>query len=173
MNKLVLLAILLHLQLQTMAQNYIEQIDPKTDEKILVGTINDSLLKAYNYIWYKEGINSYNVDTILIKSLKAQLPNYTFTVFAGTWCEDTQHLLPQFMSVLQKANGQNLLTLIGVDRTKKALNNEELLMDISHVPTVIIKKGHREIGRIVETITKKTIEQELLYLIEKDKANWK
>jgi len=58
-------------------------------------------------------------------------------------------------------------------REKHALNIEHLLLKVEHVPTIIISKGPREIGRIVETIHKENIETELLYLIEKDIENWK
>jgi hypothetical protein len=149
------------------------QEDPKEKGIMHVGQITDSILTAANYNWYNSGIKAYKADSNYIKALSKYIKDYTFIVFAGTWCEDTQHLLPQFMATIQQLHADSLVTIYGVDRNKTSLYMETSIMEITNVPTIIIKKGPREIGRIVETLTKDKIEQELFYLIETDKENWK
>jgi hypothetical protein len=149
------------------------QEDPKEKGIMHVGQITDSILKASNYSWYKVGIKAYKTDSTYINALSKYIKDYTFIVFAGTWCEDTQHLLPQFMATIHQLKADDLVTIYGVDRNKKSLYMETSIMEITNVPTIIIKKGPREIGRIVETLTKDKLEQEIFYLIETDKESWK
>jgi hypothetical protein len=91
-------------------------------------------------------------------------------VVLGTWCEDSQNLLPKFIKVLEDCNyNTTSLNLLGVDRKKQALNVEHLLMNIEKVPTIFIYKGPRVIATIIESIDKENIETELLYWITRDK----
>ncbi|MFM2388248.1 MAG: hypothetical protein RL660_3005 [Bacteroidota bacterium] len=147
------------------------QNDPKeAGEKMLVGSLTkQDIINSGVCAWYGKGIDNYVPDSNRIKSLMRVLPRYHFVVFAGTWCEDTQYLLPKFTKVMDACKVPNTaIEIYGVDRSKQALNVESQLYKIVRVPTIIIIEGPREVGRVVESLTQSNIETEILYLIEKD-----
>jgi thiol-disulfide isomerase/thioredoxin len=74
-----------------------------------------------------------------------------FIVFGGTWCEDTQNLLPQFYK-LQELTGmkEDRIVFFGVDRDKKTIDNIAQTFNITNVPTIIVMKDGKEAGRVVE-----------------------
>ena len=85
-----------------------------------------------------------------------------FVVFGGTWCHDTQNLLPVFYRLLDKSNVPDAeVTLIGVDREKTALNGLHSAFKITNVPTFIVMKDGKEIGRVVEYGKYGAIDKEL------------
>jgi hypothetical protein len=56
----------------------------------------------------------------VVKQYTAAKDSISYVVFGGTWCEDTKHLLPNFIATADAAGvPANHLTLIGVDRNKK------------------------------------------------------
>jgi hypothetical protein len=146
-------------------------LDPKeAGANMLVGQITTKDIMADGTCtWYASGYKKYKPDTNITKALQPLLKKYTIIAVVGTWCEDTQNLFPAFYKTLQACNyPEEKLEIIGVDRSKHALNIEHLLLKIDKVPTIIISDGAREIGRIIETISKENIETQLLYMIEKD-----
>jgi hypothetical protein len=150
--------------------------DPKAEgSNMLVGqiTIND-IRKDGTCAWFDKGFTAYKPDSTIIKTLQLRIKDYTITLMVGTWCEDTQLLLPQFYKTMDACNYPIAkIEMLGTDRQKHALNIEHLLLRVEHVPTIIINKGPREIGRIVETISSPSIEAELLQMIEHDIETWK
>ncbi|HYE54697.1 MAG TPA: thioredoxin family protein, partial [Chitinophagaceae bacterium] len=74
-----------------------------------------------------------------------------FIVFGGTWCDDTKVILPRFYSLADAASiPADHISLIGVDRNKKTLGYLTESLNIINVPTVIVLKDGKEIGRVVE-----------------------
>jgi thiol-disulfide isomerase/thioredoxin len=72
-------------------------------------------------------------------------------VFGGTWCEDTQALLPKFYLLLDAASITNdQVSVIMVDRHKKSLGHLPEDMHLTNTPTFILLKGGKEMGRVVE-----------------------
>ena len=72
-------------------------------------------------------------------------------MFGGTWCEDTQFVLPKFFK-LQEMSGvaDTAITFFGVNRAKKSLASIADAFNVINVPTIIIMKDGKEAGRIVE-----------------------
>lgn len=175
-NLLLLLLFITPIIMQAQEKVFKIILDPKDGgSNMLVGQISIKYIQADGTCgWYNKGFEKYKLDSAKIKALQAHIKDYNFIVMLGTWCEDTQNLLPQFYKTMMASKYPvEKIELLGVDREKHALNIEHLLLKVEHVPTIIISKGPREIGRIVETIHKENIETELLYLIEKDIENWK
>jgi hypothetical protein len=155
------------------AQNKIFKTIPDPKEKstnMLVGQITTKDIMADGTCkWYAQSFKKYKPDTNITKALQPLLAKYTIIAVIGTWCEDTQNLFPAFYKTLQACKyPEEKIEIIGVDRNKQALNIEHLLLRIDKVPTIIISDGAREIGRIIETISKENMETQLLYMIEKD-----
>jgi thiol-disulfide isomerase/thioredoxin len=144
--------------------------DPKKGtSNMLVGQLLFENIATDNTCdWFTTNAQAYVPDSNICKSLQKALKGYEIVVFAGTWCGDTQDLLPPFYSTMQAAKYPlNEIQLYGVDRKKQALNVEHLLYRIEKVPTFIIIKNHEEIGRIVETAEGK-IEENLLRILLKN-----
>jgi thiol-disulfide isomerase/thioredoxin len=86
-----------------------------------------------------------------LQTLKANKDSVQFLVFGGTWCHDTQFILPKFYSLSDAAGvAQNQITLLGVDRSKKTIQYLSERFNITNVPTIIVLKQGKEIGRVVE-----------------------
>jgi hypothetical protein len=133
------------------------------NENILVGKIDRSqLMDTQKFPWFTKNYEAYNTaqstDILYLRAFKDRVK---FTVFGGTWCEDTWNILPVFYRVIDEAGfPKNSVTLYAVDRDKKALKGEETTFAIKNVPTIIVYKDNKEIGRIVETV-KKSVEADL------------
>lgn len=128
----------------------------------------DDLNKETTFGWMKSGSEKYTPDSNAIKYLKKHLGGYEIVVLLGTWCEDSQNLIPKLHKVLQ-ASGYPVskVTLYGVDRAKTAKYVEHKLYKLDRVPTIILYNNHNETGRIVETV-KKNIETDLVQIIYKE-----
>lgn len=146
--------------------------DPKSDEMLLVGPCALHQVDSLGtYAWLEEGVKKYKLDSNAVKALKNKMTGYKLVAFGGTWCEDTQLLMPNFYKIVKAlALPSNQVDVHWVDRAKRGLYFETEFYDIQFVPTFIIMKGPREVGRIVESVSKESLEQELLYLINKDQS---
>jgi len=149
--------------------NYDILKDKKTGAKVYKGVFTfEDLHAESSFGWLRRGYENYKPDTNDIKYLKKYLPAYSLIAFVGTWCDDTYKMLPRFEKVLMlSAFPLSQYTMFGVDREKKAKNVENILYSIKDVPTIIVFKGHEEIGRIVE-IVKISVEDDLVNIIKKD-----
>lgn len=121
--------------------------------KILRGTINKYLIQNDTaFKWYNPNQQNYKPDTAILNALaKVKVAKMQLIVFGGTWCEDTQSILPKFFK-LQEMSGvpDNNITLFGVNRTKVSLGHIAEALGIINVPTIIVMKEGKELGRVVE-----------------------
>jgi thiol-disulfide isomerase/thioredoxin len=84
----------------------------------------------------------------------------------GTWCEDSQDIIPKLYSLTDAAGfPQDRITLIGVDRKKTTLSHLTEALGIINVPTIIVMKNGKEQGRIVEYGKYGMIDRELGMII--------
>ncbi len=130
---------------------YTSTVDDKK-VTILNGIISKYILQNdASFNWYNSSSSSYTPDIRIVNALEAAKANVQFIIFGGTWCEDTQFILPKFFK-LQEQSGipDNSISFFGVDRKKKTLSNFADAFKITNVPTIILMKDGKEIGRIVE-----------------------
>ena len=123
-----------------------------SESKILKGYINRSVIEGdTSFGWFRENMRYGSADAAAVQALQKHKNEIHFIVFGGTWCHDTQNLLPVFYRLTDKSNvPDSSITLIGVDRAKTALNNLHTAFNIVNVPTFIVMKDGKEIGRVVE-----------------------
>ena len=140
--------------LVTIAQGQYEiSQDPKHPEvKILRGLVIKYLIQndtAFN--WYNFSQSIYGPDTTTLNAMERVKTKVHFVVFGGTWCDDTQFILPKFFK-LQEMSGvsDDRVTLFGVNREKHALGHIAEAFGIVNVPTIIVMKDGKEIGRVIE-----------------------
>ncbi len=145
----------------------------KTDTKgstIYVGKGNEQVFFDHDDLyWFRSGFDDYKPNADTIEDLKKWKNDIYFIAFAGTWCDDTKELLPKFYKMATDAGfTRKEVTLYLVDRDKKSADGTAQLLHVDKVPTILVFRSGRLIGRIEETTTK-PIEQEVLDLV---KTNW-
>ena len=90
-------------------------------------------------------------DKNAVEGLKKNKDSIQLLVFMGTWCEDSQDIVPKFFKMTDVAGfPQDRITLIGVDRKKTTLSHLTEAMGIINVPTIMVMKNGKEVGRVVE-----------------------
>ena len=121
-------------------------------EKILKGFMTKKDLAGDTaFAWFAENQKGYAPYAAALESLKTNKDSLQFLVFGGTWCHDTQFILPKFFSLSDAAGvSQNQITLLGVDRSKKTIQHLSETFNILNVPTIIVYKNGKEYGRVVE-----------------------
>ena len=135
-----------------LAQNQYEVFSERPGEKTFKGIISrEALIADTSFKWYKEGLAGYSPDPGAMAALKKYRDSLQLIVFMGTWCEDSHFVIPKFY-YLMDASGfpKDRVTLIGVDRDKKTLSHLAEALGIINVPTIIVMKNGKEMGRVVE-----------------------
>lgn len=112
-----------------------------------------------------------NPDAAASQALASVPPGAEVIVFLGTWCGDSQREVPRLWKALDLAGvageaGAAPFTIhyIGVDREKKEPSAPVTNNDVRYVPTFIVQREGREVGRIVEE-SPNGIEKDLLALL--------
>lgn len=138
--------------LLTHAQNQFEIVPDEKGAKVLKGLITkDILVNDPAFPWFTENQKNFIPDAAGVEALRKNKDSVSFIIFGGTWCEDTQNVLPRFYKMASLAEYPlDSVTLIGVDRNKKTLNHLSEAFGITNVPTFIVMKNGKEIGRVVE-----------------------
>lgn len=134
-----------------------------TDTKILKGYINRSIIENDgSFTWFKEHMYPGATDANGIAAFGANKNKFSMLVFGGTWCGDTKNLLPIFYNLVDKSGyDDKKITLVGVDRNKKAKDDITTRYNITNVPTFIVLQNGKEVGRIVEYGKYNAIDKEL------------
>lgn len=152
------------------------EVETTNDGKMLLGYQSKSQLLNEPYSnWYVREHDEYALDQKTIVELKKEKFNsYNLTVVLGTWCPDSHREVPRLFKILEELKyPDNKMTIIAVNRKKEAPSGEEGPFNIQRVPTIIVQKYGKEIGRIIETPKSGYIERDLLEIIKKDNSSFK
>jgi thiol-disulfide isomerase/thioredoxin len=137
----------------TMAQtNFTTTTDPNhPEQKMLLGVIEKANINADTaFKWYADSYKFYTPEAATLAVFK-QNSNLQFVLFGGTWCEDTQNILPKFFKLQEQAGIADAnITFFAVDRNKKTYGHLAEALGITNVPTILVYKDGKEIGRVVE-----------------------
>ncbi|MFT4153003.1 TlpA family protein disulfide reductase [Parafilimonas sp.] len=122
------------------------------NRKVLRGLISrDDIENDTAFTWFKKNYNLGRPDTDAVAAFKRHAGDFTMLIFGGTWCPDTQNLLPEFYRLADAAGyADSNIAVIGVDHNKTTLDNLEKIFNVTNVPTFIVIKNGREAGRVVE-----------------------
>ena len=103
------------------------------------------------FTWYGPNENAFKPEVAMLNAMEAVKGKVQFVVFGGTWCEDTQAILPKFFKAQQLSGfADNAISFFAMDRSKKTLGNIGDAFRITNVPTIIMMKDGKEAGRLVE-----------------------
>lgn len=148
--KYVLSASVILLSLNVFAQHF--QVSQEGREKILKGFISRADISSdTSFTWFVSNRKGYTPNASAVQAFREKGAEVQVIAFGGTWCEDTKYILPRFYSLLEAAGfPEDRITLIGVDRNKKTLSHLAEALQVEYVPTFIIMKNGKELGRVVE-----------------------
>ena len=128
------------------------------------GPMTEEALWATAPIW-KSICEHYTPDAKVVDQLRGAKPARVTIVFA-TWCGDSKRAVPRLLKALHEAAnpllqvelfgiGPDFLTPIETIRERRLTN----------VPTMIVERGGREIGRVVETPATDTVEHDVAIIL--------
>ena len=153
-TKLLIAGILIMLSIACYSQTQYQVIGDSNhpETKILKGIITKDLIKNDTaFKWYATNQKSYATPDSAIVAVLKKDSAVKYIVFGGTWCDDTRVILPKFFLLQEKAGiADSRITFFGVDRKKETVGNITSAMNITNVPTIIVMKNGKEIGRVVE-----------------------
>lgn len=119
---------------------------------ILNGIVTKYALQNYPaFSWYALNANAYTPKEAHVNAMKEGKGKLKYLVFGGTWCSDTQFILPKFFKIQEAATVADAdISFFATDRNKKTIGNITDVLNVTNVPTLIVLKEGKEIGRVVE-----------------------
>lgn len=134
------------------AQNQYEVFSERPNEKTYKGIISRELLTSdTSFKWYENNRQAYTPNAVALSALAQHKDSIQLLVFMGTWCEDSHSIIPKLMKLLDMAGfPMTRLTLIGTDRNKKTISHLSEALNVNNVPTIIVMKEGKEVGRVIE-----------------------
>ncbi len=134
--------------------------------EIVLGRTDRARMEAAVPEWVQVEAGSV-VDAKTAQALAAVAPGATLTIYLGSWCGDSRREVSRFWRALDTA-GRPLpfpVTYIAVDPGKQEPAALLQGVDLRYVPTFVVERGGREVGRIVESAPH-GIEKDLLALLD-------
>ena len=171
--KKIFVVILVLLAARTVQAQTAEISRDASGNKVIKGFLTkEELAKDSAFAWFGENQKGYVPEQGALKALQTQKDSINIVAFGGTWCGDTKYILPKFF-VLTDAAGfsQDKVTLLGVDHNKKTIQHLSEAFGVTNVPTFIVMKNGKEIGRVVEYGKYGLFDKELGEIIQKASKN--
>lgn len=168
MKKLVFLTLFLIPALAFAQQLNQKTTDSKKSNEMLLGYCNRSGFPMVNSNFdsaYQAEYPIYKANAETMSQLHGKLKNVKVTIVMATWCGDSKEWVPRFYKIMDELNFKSKnLTLICVDREKKAPGTNVGNLKIELVPTFIFYRKKVEIGRIIE-VPADLLEKDILKIL--------
>ncbi len=111
-------------------------------------------------------MKNYEPNARAVEQIKASGKDTIVTLAFGTWCPDSKNYIPRLIKALSAAGNDKIqVKLVGIDNQFREPVTTVQPRRITNVPTVIVERGGREIGRIVETPAASTMEEDLAAIL--------
>ncbi len=144
-------------------------LDERSGKPMLNGTQPRTAFNDTSYSWWWNSESElYVVDSTTIKKCVADLKSVSTKIIMGTWCSDSRREVPRLFKIFDKADYSDTskIHIICVNREKKTRVKEEIAgLEIEKVPTIILYRDNKEIGRIVES-PQESLEKDLLKILQ-------
>jgi thiol-disulfide isomerase/thioredoxin len=131
-----------------------EVLPDKEEGKFFKGIISREILEkdsAFFNKWYSANFRAYTPNAEAVAALKKYSDSIQLIAFMGTWCEDSHFIIPKLFNLLDVAGfSKEKISLIGTDRSKKTLGYLSEALGVTNVPTIIVMKKGKEVGRVIE-----------------------
>lgn len=143
-------------------------IDIKTQKEILIGKCNRTGLNMGEFSsFFSMEYDTYVIDKNKTDSIKIFKNEFSITIIMGSWCGDSKEQVPRFYKILDVISFvDDNVTLICVDRNKKAEDIDVSDYQLTLVPVFIFYRNGVELGRITET-PRNTLESDMLSILIK------
>jgi len=123
--------------------------DPYTGKLMLVGKCSREGLEGDLFgAFFKKSHDAYLPDKDTVELLRKKTSGVSVVIVMATWCEDSQLQVPRFFKILDAMDRFGNYSIICVNRDRKAAG--VVLDNIQNVPTIIIRRDGKELGRIIE-----------------------
>jgi thiol-disulfide isomerase/thioredoxin len=169
MKKLLLILFLLTLTI-SFAQEKSKMVkDEKSRKNMFVGIGDKSVFKDTSFsTWYNAEYDVYELDKKELDSITPEkLKDVKISIVLGTWCGDTKREIPRFIKILEAVKfDEKNLTMIFVNREKKNPLGDVEALNAKNIPTIIIYRGSKELGRIIEAPKNETLEKDLAEILK-------
>ena len=138
------------------------------DDPVLLGLVNREEIEAAMPDWVMATVEAMP-EMDAADAMVAALSGAEVTVFFGTWCSDSGRELPRLWRALDELGvlSPGEIRYIGVDRDKSEPAAWVEGNDLQLIPTFVVNREGREVGRIVES-SPHGIERDLLALLRGD-----
>ena len=150
MKKIFIITLLITSFASTYAQNEVSR--DASGNKVIRGFISkEQLVTDTAFTWFAANQSGYVPESNALQALRSKKDSISIIAFGGTWCGDTKNILPKFYLLADAAGlSPDRITLIGVDHSKKTIQHLSEAFNITNVPTIIVMKNGKEVGRVVE-----------------------
>ena len=151
------------------SQNHIEK--DKKGNDILLGAFTQDVFEMASFNkWYAPNYKTYEVNYMVLSEIKIHLKSIKISLFMGSWCGDSKRGVPQILKICNELQiKKRKLKMVALDyrgeNYKKSPQGEEVGKNIIKVPTLILYKKGKEIGRIVEN-PKQSWELDILEILK-------
>jgi thiol-disulfide isomerase/thioredoxin len=132
----------------------------------LLGHVTREQVRNYAS-WQSLFAQPYAPDPGAIATITANTNDVTVLLIMATWCPDSKRELPRFFAIMDGVGmNEAMLTIVGVDRTKKDPEGLTEKWGITRVPTFVFLRNGLEVGRVVEKLPAgTTLEGEIARLL--------
>lgn len=145
-----------------------ETTTDRNGKKMLRGFVNDSILLAdtASFNWFGETEKMYTPTENIVKTFQSKKDSVSYLAFFGTWCPDSRYIIPRFYKIIELANiDKKHISLYALDRTKQDATHFSANFNVSHVPTIIVLKNGKELGRVIEYGATGRFDEELAAIV--------
>jgi hypothetical protein len=154
MKKIIIVSLTIFASFAGLSQSQYEISPDKDGGKIFKGIISREVLEkdtSFYKTWYYANFNAYSPNSEAVAGLKKKGDSLQIIAFMGTWCEDSHFIIPRLFRLSDAAGlSKDKISLVGTDRGKKTLGYLSEAMGVTNVPTIIVMKNGKELGRVVE-----------------------
>jgi thiol-disulfide isomerase/thioredoxin len=146
-----------------------QEVPDAEEKKYLLGFISkEQITKDPDFGWYAQNSKYYKPKKEHVDIITKKAYDFQILLFTGTWCHDSQQIIPKYFSLLEAAEfPDHRMVIVGVDRQKAVPGNLHRPLNIVNVPTLIVLKEGVEVGRVVEYGNTGMVDAELAEIIKK------
>ncbi len=122
------------------------------------------------YAWFYTGVNKYQPNDNMLNYIKSNRDKFNIVAVIGTWDAQSRELFPRLYKVMVLAGSpETQMTIFGAD--EKLDTGAPQDYKIKKVPTFIVMKEGKEIGRITHSVDE-SVEADLAkILLKSDKKD--